>query len=228
MWHSQYKRIDSSPIAGLSINAGVVFEVDAVLPWDDEKDKTGKRYRIELNRHVLDQMADEENTVSEREFKSLNLVLGEEDQPIVVYADESDLELVAAFDGGIPGKITIPVWNQSEQFPWTIVLTFAAQGDFLRYRIESWLVDDGDDDDPVVRYMLDIFPLYAKPNDEPLLTLTVSPGDYDEWERPVVAFSAKRGAAFRLDSTQEMMFVDLGFQIIVDLDQGKWEFSEPT
>ena len=41
--------INSASVAGLLIQAGVIFEIDAVLPWNEPEDNTSKRYRLVLN-----------------------------------------------------------------------------------------------------------------------------------------------------------------------------------
>ena len=90
--------VDSSPVQGLPIKRGVVFEVDAVLPWDAPSERTSKRYRLVLNPRRLEELAVPDRQTSEDEFASLRIILAEDDRNIpffYVYADEEELELLA-------------------------------------------------------------------------------------------------------------------------------------
>src|SRR5690348_562155 len=49
--------VDRSPVQGLPIKRNVVFEVDAVLPWDAPTEDSNKRYRLVLNPRRLKELA---------------------------------------------------------------------------------------------------------------------------------------------------------------------------
>lgn len=84
--------INSAPIQGLLIQAGVVFEVDAVLPWNTPDDNPSKCYRLVLNSYHSSQLDEQQRQLTEAEFSSLNIILGEEDTrlPFYTYADDHD------------------------------------------------------------------------------------------------------------------------------------------
>ena len=90
--------VDSSPVQGLPIKRGVVFEVDAVIAWDAPSERTSKRYRLILNPRRLEELAVPDRQTSEAEFASLRIILAEDDRNIpffYVNADEEELELLA-------------------------------------------------------------------------------------------------------------------------------------
>ena len=90
--------VDNSPVQGLPIKVGVVFEVDAVLPWDAPSESTSKRYRLVLNPRRFEHLAEPDRQWSEAEFSSLRIILAEDDRNIpffYVFADEEEIELVA-------------------------------------------------------------------------------------------------------------------------------------
>src|SRR5690348_3909443 len=67
--------VDSSPVQGLPIKIGVVFEVDAVLPWDAPAEPSQKRYRLVLNPRRFEDIAEPDRQWSEAEFSSLRIIL---------------------------------------------------------------------------------------------------------------------------------------------------------
>ena len=92
--------VDRSPVQGLPIKRSVVYEVDAVLPWDAPAERnTNKRYRLVLNPRRFEELAELDRQLSEAEFSSLRVILAEDDRNIpffYVFADEEELELVAS------------------------------------------------------------------------------------------------------------------------------------
>jgi hypothetical protein len=86
-------------VQGLLIKRSVVFEVDAVLPWDAPAERnTNKRYRLVLNPRRFKHLAERDRKWSEAEFSSLRIILAEDDSNMpffYVFADEEELELVA-------------------------------------------------------------------------------------------------------------------------------------
>lgn len=89
--------VDCSLVKGLPINIGVVFEVDAVLPWDAPSESIKKRYRLVLNPRHFEYLSKPDLQRSEAEYLSLRIILAEDDLTIpffYVYADEKEIELV--------------------------------------------------------------------------------------------------------------------------------------
>lgn len=90
--------VDRSPVQGLPIKRSVVFEVDAVLPWDAPAERnTNKRYRLVLNPRRFEELAEADRQRSEAEFSSLRIILAEDDHNIpffYVFADEEEIELI--------------------------------------------------------------------------------------------------------------------------------------
>lgn len=91
--------VGASPVRDLPIKRRVVFEVDAVLPWDAPAERnTNKRYRLVLNPRHFEYLAEPDRQWSEAEFASLRIILAEDERNIpffYVFADEKEIELVA-------------------------------------------------------------------------------------------------------------------------------------
>lgn len=224
----QFIPINSAPVEGLFIQPGVVFEVDAVLPWHSPDENTSKRYRLVLNPYHWDQLEDPQRRLSEAEFSSLNLILGEEDStlPFYAYADDVDLVLVTAMDGRTPGETLVEVWNADDYFPWNIIVQFPYADDVLYYDIQAWLYDDTDEEE-VLGFAFWLQPLYVSdPEREPLLMLRVNPDAYLDFSSPLIEFQTERKTLCRLDVEAEAIQITIQFRILVDLEQRQWRFLE--
>ena len=221
--------IDSAPVMGLLIQAGVVFEVDAVLPWNAPEENISKRYRLVLNHHHWSQLDEHQRRLSEAEFASLNIILGEEDAelPFYTYADDADLVLIAAVDGRTPGEALVAVWAADDYFPWNISVQFAGVEDVLSYDVQAWLYDDADDEAEGLWFELWLEPLYVSdPKQEPLLMLRVKPDDYLDFSSPSIEFQSERKAVCRIDVDKAAIQITIQFRIHVDLEQLRWQFLE--
>ena len=219
--------INSASVAGLLIQAGVIFEIDAVLPWN-EPDNTSKRYRLVLNHHHWSQLDAQQRQLSEAEFASLNVILGEEDAelPFYTYADEGELLLVTATDGRTPGEALVEVWGADDYFPWNITMQFPHADDVLNYDIQAWLYDDAEEPE-ALGLSLWLQPLYVyDPKLEPLLTLEVKPDRYLDYSIPSIEFQSERKALCRIDVDQATIQVTIQFRVRVDLEQGFWQFLD--
>jgi hypothetical protein len=107
VWNSSYLQwfsvqnipVDRSPVQGLPIKRSVVFEVDAVLPWDAPAEcNTNKRYRLVLNPRRFEELAELDRQWSEAEFSSLRIIMAEDERDIpffYLFADEEEIERVA-------------------------------------------------------------------------------------------------------------------------------------
>src|SRR5258708_25099748 len=88
--------LDSSSVQDLPILAGTVFEISAVLPWQDSTETASRRYRLELNDYYFDALAEDDLEITEKEFFGLNTILDEEHTlPMFAFADEEALELAS-------------------------------------------------------------------------------------------------------------------------------------
>lgn len=91
--------VDRSAVQGLPIKRSVVFEVDAVFPWDAPAERyTSKRYRLVLNPRRFEEIAEPDRQWSEAEYSSLRIILAEDDRNIpffYVFADEEEIEFVS-------------------------------------------------------------------------------------------------------------------------------------
>src|SRR5258708_26987195 len=67
--------LDSSSVQDLPIRAGTVFEIDAVLPWQDPTEPASRRYRLELHDHYLDALAESELELTGKTFFGLNTIV---------------------------------------------------------------------------------------------------------------------------------------------------------
>jgi hypothetical protein len=223
--------INSAPVEGLLIQAGVVFEIDAVLPWDATVEYPPKRYRLVLNPYHWSQLDEQQRQLSEAEFSSQNIILGEKDTqlPFYTYADDADLALVSAIDGRTPGESLVEAWTADEDFPWTVRLHFPVAEEVLRYDIQAWLSDNDDSNstDDAWNFLLWLCPLYvSKPDEEALLTLEATPGTWGDVEQPIIHFQAHGKAQCILDLAEQTIDIVIRFTILTDLEQHRWEFSE--
>jgi hypothetical protein len=220
--------INSVPVEGLLIQAGVVFEIDAVLPWGATDEHPPKRYRLVLNPYLWSHLDEQQRQLSEAEFSSLNIILGEKDTelPFFTYADDADLALVSAMDGRTPGEALVEVWNANDYFPWNITVLFPYVDDVLHYDIQAWLYDDTDEEE-VLGFLLWLRPLYVSDSKlEPLLTLQVKPDEFLDFSSPSIEFKSERKALCKLDLTEEAIQITVQFRILVDLEQHQWRFVE--
>ena len=220
--------IDSAPVAGLLIQAGVIFEVDAVLPWN-APDNTSKRYRLVLNHHHWSQLDEQQRRLSEAEFASLNIILGEEDAelPFYTYADDARPRTRRGSRRANARRGAGGVWAADDYFPWNISVQFPGVEDVLSYDVQAWLYDDADDEAEGLWFELWLEPLYVSdPKQEPLLTLRVKPDDYLDFSSPSIEFQSERKAVCRIDVDEAAIQITIQFRIHVDLEQLRWQFLE--
>lgn len=234
-FHVQAIPINSSPVRGLLIKPGVVFEVDAVLPWDDFEDEATKQYRLVLATHYLPGLAEAECQLVESEFTSLNTILGESNDKLSFYAYAKDEEIVlrSAIDGRVPGEAVASVWPADENFPWTVRLQFPSADDVLRFDIQAWFYSD-ENDGEYPEGSVDCFgiwmrPRYARqPQSKVILSLLARPGKWLDLEQPIIAFHSCREAQCIVNLEEQTIDIVFRFSIWVDLQQQNWGFIEDS
>ena len=232
-FHVQSIPINSSPVRGLLIKSGVVFEVDAALPWDDIEDEATKQYRLVLATHYLQGLHEAECQLVEAEFASLNTILGESNDklPFYTYANEEEIILRSAIDGRVPGEAVVDVWPADENFPWTVRLHFPNADEVLRFDIQAWFYTDENDsekpEDSVECFGLWLRPRYAhEPQSKVILSLVARPGKWLDLEQPVVAFHSCREAQCILNMEDQTIDIFFRFSIWVDIEKQHWGFME--
>lgn len=215
--------LDSAPVQDLPILAGTVFEIDAVLPWQDSAETTRRRYRLELNDHYFDALKDRDLEITEKEFFGLNTILDEEHTlPMYAFADEETLELVSADDCRVPGENELVAWTADEYFPWSVIVTFPDADQLLQYDIDSFLCDDDSADLDEQGYFFALRPLYVAA--DTTLLLSVQPGETEGYDIPRLGFFSERLAVLACDVEEAIITIKIMFSIAVDLDKGEWRF----
>lgn len=215
--------LDSSSVQDLPIQAGTVFEVDAVLPWQDPDESASPRYRLELNEYYFDALGDADLEITQKEFFGLNTILDEEHtMPMYAFAEEETLELVVADDGRVPGENELKAWTADDYFPWTVLVKFPNADQLLQYEIDSFLCDDDSADLEDLGYFFPLRPLYVGTG--PLLLLSVQPGETEGYDLPRISFFSERLALLACDTDKAIITLQTMFSIAVDLDKGEWCF----
>jgi hypothetical protein len=213
--------IDNALVQGLLVKAGVVFEVDAVLSWDDPEEENSQRYRLVLQGHYLTILDETECQLTEAEYFRLNSILGMKGTkfPFYVFADEEALVLHSVVDGRIPDETVVEVWTADDNFPWTIRLKFPTTEEVLRYDIQAWLYDE-DAEMQGMWFLLWLRPLYVTAHDaSALLILEVKPSKWPDLEQPTINFQSERKAQCILDVEEHTIEIVMHFSFLIDLEQ---------
>ena len=223
-YHNQPIPLDSSSVQNLPVQAGTVFEVDAVLPWQDLDETEDSRYRLALNDHYFDALRDTDQAITQKEFFGLNTILDEEHTlPMYAFADEAVLELVSADDNRVPGENLLEAWSGDDYFPWTIQVEFPDADQLLCYEIDSWLCDDASAAEDELGYSFALRPLYV--GTVPILLLSIKPGQALGYDTPHIDFFSERLAMFSCDEDSQTITLRLQFSIMIDLDNRTWRFA---